>query len=355
MTKYVSYEQSGVNIDANDIMVDQIHTAVASTYGPRVMDLKNGFAGLFRLDYDEKLFKKNYKNPVLVACTDGVGSKVQLAAEVKKYDGVGIDLVAMSVNDMLVQGAEPLFFLDYLGVHKLDPNEITEMVKGVAAGCRLADCALIGGETAEMPDTYRKDDFDMAGFAVGVVERKKIITGKAIQQGDIILGLASSGLHSNGFSLVRNICFKKCGFKMSDKFPDFPGQTLGDVLLEPTRIYVRSVVKLLSQYKVKQVVHGMAHITGSGLVGNVPRVLPNDCNAVINKSSWPRPKVFDFLQKHGPVEEEEMFRVFNMGIGFVMIVAQDFADAVEKKLTQYGEQVYRIGKVSAGSCKVVLK
>ena len=355
MSKYISYEQSGVSIDANDEMVRQIYSCVTSTFGPRVIESKNGFAGMFRLDYDERLFKKNYKSPVLVACTDGVGSKVQLTGKIKKFDTVGIDLVAMNVNDMLVQGAEPLFFLDYLAVNKLEPKVITELVKGVAAGCRLADCALIAGETAEMPDTYRKDDFDMAGFAVGVVERKKIITGKNIRPGDYILGLASSGLHSNGYSLVRNICFKKAALKMTDTLDELDGAALGDTLLEPTRIYVRPIVKLLSQYKVKRVVHGMAHITGGGLVGNIPRVLPKDCNAVIKKSSWPVPKIFTFLQKTGPVEEEEMFRVFNMGIGFVLIVAEDFADSIAKKLTRYGEQVYKIGRITTGTGKVVLK
>jgi len=355
MSKYISYEQSGVSIDANDEMVQQIYSCVASTFGPRVIKTKNGFAGMFRLDYDERLFKKNYKSPVLVACTDGVGSKVQLAGKIKKFDTVGIDLVAMNVNDMLVQGAEPLFFLDYLAVNKLEPKVITELVKGVAAGCRLADCALIAGETAEMPDTYRKDDFDMAGFAVGVVERKKIITGKNIRPGDYILGLASSGLHSNGYSLVRNICFKKAALKMTDTLAELDGAALGDTLLEPTRIYVRPIVKLLSQYKVKKVVHGMAHITGGGLVGNIPRVLPKDCNAVIKKTSWPIPKIFTFLQKTGPVEEEEMFKVFNMGIGFVLIVAEDFADSIAKKLTRYGEQVYKIGRITTGTGKVVLK
>ena len=355
MSKYISYEQSGVSIDANDEMVRQIYSCVASTFGPRVIETKNGFAGMFRLDYDERLFKKNYKSPVLVACTDGVGSKVQLAGKIKKFDTIGIDLVAMNVNDMLVQGAEPLFFLDYLAVNKLEPKVITELVKGVAAGCRLADCALIAGETAEMPDTYRKDDFDMAGFAVGVVERKKIITGKNMRPGDYILGLASSGLHSNGYTLARNICFKKHKMKMTDVPDEFDGATLGDVLLEPTRIYVRAIVKLLSQYKVKQVVHGMAHITGGGLAGNIPRVLPKDCNAVIKKTSWPVPKIFTFLQKIGPVEEEEMFRVFNMGIGFVLIVAEDFADSIAKKLTKYGEQVYKIGRITTGTGKVILK
>ena len=355
MSKYLTYEQSGVKLDANDEMVRQIYSCVAGTFGPRVIEAKNTFAGMFRLDYDEKIFKKNYKNPVLVACTDGVGSKVQLAEKIKKFDTVGIDLVAMSVNDMLVQGAEPLFFLDYLAVHKLEPKIIAELVKGIATGCRLADCALIGGETAEMPDTYRKDDFDMAGFAVGVVERKKVITGTNIRKGDVILGLASSGLHSNGYTLVRNICFKQKNLKVTDALDELDGALLGDVLLEPTRIYVRPIVKLLSQYKVKRIVHGMAHITGGGLPGNIPRVLPRDCNAVIKKVNWPKHKIFTFLQKAGPVEETEMFRVFNMGIGFVLIVAEDFADSIKKKMTRYGEKVYKIGRITTGTGRVVRK
>jgi phosphoribosylformylglycinamidine cyclo-ligase len=355
MSKAVTYEQAGVSIEANDEMVERIQSYVAGTFGPRVINLRGGFAGLFRLDYDEKLFKKNYRNPVLVACTDGVGSKVQLAAKIKKYDTVGIDLVAMSVNDMLVQGAEPLFFLDYIAAHKLVPETIAEMVKGVANGCKIADCALLGGETAEMPDTYSQGDFDMAGFAVGIVERRKIITGRNIRRGDVILGLASSGLHSNGYALARNICFKQLGLKMTDRIIELDGQILGDVLLEPTRIYVKPVVKLLSQYKVKKVVHGMAHITGGGLVGNIPRVLPKDCNAVINKSAWPRHKIFDFLQAKGPVVEEEMYRVFNMGIGYVLIVAEDFADSIEHKLGRHGEKVYKIGRITSGNGKVVFK
>jgi phosphoribosylformylglycinamidine cyclo-ligase len=355
MSKHISYEQSGVSIDANDRMVGQIYSAVASTFGPRVIESKDGFAGMFRLDYDERLFKKNYKNPVLVACTDGVGSKVQLAAEMKRFDTVGIDLVAMSVNDMLVQGAEPLFFLDYLGVHKLEPEFVAELVKGVAIGCRQADCALIGGETAEMPDTYSRDDFDMAGFAVGVVERKRIITGRLIGKGDVVLGLASNGIHSNGYTLVRNICFKRAGLKTTDTPEGLGGAALGDVLLEPTRIYVRPLVRLLSKYKVKRVVHGMAHITGGGLVGNIPRVLPKNCNAIIKKSSWPKHDIFTFLRETGPVEEEEMFRVFNMGIGFVLVVAEDFADSITKKLTKFGEKVYKIGRITTGTGKVVLK
>jgi phosphoribosylformylglycinamidine cyclo-ligase len=352
---FLSYEASGVSIDANDRMVERISRSVASTHGPRVIGLENGFAGLFRLDYDEKLFKRNYRNPVLVACTDGVGTKIIIAQQMGRYDTVGIDLVAMSVNDMIVQGAEPLFFLDYLAVNKLDPEQIAQMVESVAAGCRLADCALIGGETAEMPDLYGKDEYDMAGFAVGVVERDRIITGNTVQKGDVILGLASSGIHSNGYSLVRNICFKKHKLKVTDPIKQLNGQRIGDVLLEPTRIYVKSIVKLLNSYKVKKVVHGMAHITGGGLVGNIPRVLPADCNAVLKTKSWPVPPIFKYLQEAGPVEDDEMFRVFNMGIGFVLIVAADFADAIAEKLTRSGECVYRIGTITAGSKKVILK
>jgi len=355
VSKYVSYEQSGVSIGAGDQAAERIYAAVASTFGPRVIELKDGFAGMFRLDYDERLFKRNYKNPVLVACTDGVGTKIKIAAAAKKFDTVGIDAVAMCVNDMLVQGAEPLFFLDYLAVNKVEPKIIAEMVKGVAAGCRLADCALIGGETAEMPDIYAKGDFDMVGFAVGVVERKKIIAGKTVRNGDVILGLGSSGLHSNGFSLVRNICFKKAALKLTDTLGELDGAELAAVLLEPTGIYVRSIVKLLSKYKVKRIVHGMAHITGGGLPGNIVRILPRNCNAIIKKSSWAVPKIFTFLQNKGPVEEQEMFRVFNMGIGFVLIVAEDFADSIKKKLTKYGERVYKIGRVTTGTGRVILK
>ena len=310
---------------------------------------------MFRLDYDEKLFKKNYRNPVLVACTDGVGTKIVIAQAMGRFDSVGIDLVAMSVNDMIVQGAEPLFFLDYLAVNKLEPERVVEMVDGIANGCRQADCALIGGETAEMPDIYGKDEFDMAGFAVGVVERDKIITGSRVEKGDVIIGLASNGVHSNGFSLARHICFKQEKLKPTEPIAELDGQSIGDALLEPTRIYVRSIVKLLNQYKVKRVVHAMAHITGGGLVGNIPRVLPKNCNAVIKKSSWPVPPIFSFMQKAGPVQEEEMFRVFNMGIGYVLAVAPDFAPSILKKLNSYGEKAHQIGTVTAGSGKVVLK
>lgn len=355
MAKTISYADAGVSINANDQMVDRIQSALTSTYGPRVIAAKNAFAGLFRLDYDERLFKKNYRNPVLVACTDGVGSKVQLAAQIQRYDTVGIDLVAMSVNDMLVGGAEPLFFLDYLAVHTLEPAQIAEMVQGIAAGCRLADCALIGGETAEMPDTYKSGDFDMAGFAVGVVEKDRIITGQSVEPGDVVLGLGSSGLHSNGYTLARHICFQKAKLALEAPVDALGGVPLADVLLEPTRIYVRSVVKLLSQYKVKRVVHAMAHITGGGLVGNIPRVLPKHCDAVIHRGRWPVPDIFPFLQEAGPVDPDEMFRVFNMGIGYVLVVAKDFAHSIVGKLTRYGEMVYTIGTITHGAGRVLLR
>lgn len=355
MTEYLTYAKSGVDIDANDVMVERIRSSVQSTYGPRVIDIHGGFAGLFRLDYDEKLFKKNYKNPVLAACTDGVGTKMLVARDMKKFDTVGFDLVAMNVNDMLVMGAEPLFFLDYLAVNKLEPAKVAELVESVSAACRVANCALIGGETAEMPDIYKKDDYDMAGFAVGVVEKNKIINGSKVQAGDIILGLASSGLHSNGYALARHICFKKLGLKVTQKMDEFAGKSIGEALLAPTKIYVRPIIKLLAQYKTKHIIHGMAHITGGGLPGNVPRVLPAKCDAVLDKSSWKKEPIFDFLQKSGPVEEEEMFRVFNMGIGYVLIVAPDFATSIAKKLRSFGETVYKIGSIRRGTGNVIIK
>ena len=352
----ISYEQSGVNIDANDVMVERISRSVSSTHGPRVISLENGFAGLFRLDYDEKLFKKNYKSPVLVACADGVGTKVLIAQEMNRFETIGQDLVAMNVNDMLVQGAEPLFFLDYVGINHLDPEIVAKLVESIARGCKMADCALIGGETAEMPDIYdKKNEYDLAGFAVGVVDRRRIITGRTVRKGDIVLGLASSGIHSNGYTLVRHILFKQHSFKLTDRIDELGPAALGDVLLEPTKIYVHSIVSLLSGYKRKRIVHGMAHITGGGLVGNIPRVLPANCDAVLKKDSWPVPPIFHFLQKLGPVEEQEMFRVFNMGIGYVLIVAPDFADSVKQKLKKSGQTVYEIGVIAAGKKTVVLK
>lgn len=348
----MTYSQAGVDITANDRMVDLIKDNVVRTHGPRVMYLHNAFAGLFRLDYDQKLLRKNYRNPVLVACTDGVGTKIKIAAQMRRYDTVGIDLVAMSINDMLVQGAEPLFFLDYIAINKLIPEQINEFVKGIAEGCVQADCALLGGETAEMPALYKPGDFDLAGFGVGVVEKNRIVTGEHVEVGDSIIGLASSGLHSNGYALARAICDRN---KLDlNKVYEELGEPLGEALLRPTRIYVKAVMGLLKHYKVKKVVKAMAHITGSGLVGNIPRVLPKTCDAVLNRK-WRIPPIFTFLQKQGPVEEEEMYRVFNMGIGYVLVVASSFTRSIMAHLRQLGETPCFLGKIKRGEGKVQLR
>ena len=354
MPKPITYSDAGVNIDANDQMVERISDHVKRTHGPRVIHLHNAFAGLFRLDYDEKLFKKNYRNPVLVACTDGVGTKIKIATQLQRFDSVGIDLVAMSVNDMLVQGAEPLFFLDYIAVNQLAPEQIAQFVKGISDGCTLAECALLGGETAEMPDLYTTGEFDLAGFAVGVVEKDRLVTGDRAEPGDLVIGLASSGLHSNGYSLVRKICFDTCNLDPTAHV-DQLGETLGDALLRPTRIYVKAIVNLLAKYKVKKVVKAMAHITGGGLVGNIPRVIGPKLDVVLQRNKWPVPPIFPFLQKMGPVDEDEMFRVFNMGIGYVLVVAPDFAKSVMAHLTKLGETPYLIGKVKPGKQRVIIK
>ena len=347
MSTPITYRQAGVNIDANDRMVELIGAHVKKTHGPRVIHMHNAFAGLFRLDYDEKLFQKNYRNPVLVACTDGVGTKVKIAAMMNRFDTIGIDLVAMNVNDMLVQGAEPLFFLDYIAVNSLIPEQINEFIAGISQGCCQADCALLGGETAEMPDVYRPGDFDLAGFAVGVIEKNRIISGQHVKPGDSVIGLASSGVHSNGYALVRKICFDQAGLSLDQHLEEL-GETLGSALLRPTRIYVKPIIALLKKYKVKKVVKAMAHITGGGLVGNIPRVIGPDLDIVLQKK-WPVPPIFTFLQKLGPVDEPEMFRVFNMGIGYVLIVAPGFTRSIMTHLRKLGEKPFFIGKVKRGA------
>lgn len=351
----MTYADSGVNIEAGDAMVGMIKSHMRRTYGPRVLGRHGGFAGCFRLDFNEKLFKRNYRDPVLVSCTDGVGTKVKLATEMGVYDTVGQDLVAMSVNDLIVQAAEPLFFLDYIAVSKLDPEISTQMVKGVADGCVLSGCALLGGETAEMSDVYEPGEFDMAGFAVGVCELKRMLDGSRVEKDDVILGLGSSGIHSNGYSLVRAI-IKKAGLDLKKVYPDLDEElTLGRVLLEPTRIYAKSVVNVLRKYKVKQVVSGMAHITGGGLPGNVNRAIGEDLNAKIDTKAWTPPLVFDFLQKHGNVDQDEMFKVFNMGIGYVLMVRPHFAESVAQQLAKSGETVSVLGKIVKGTGKVVMQ
>ncbi len=321
--KPITYRDAGVDIDAGDALVEAIKPFAKRTLRPEVLAGIGGFGALAEIP-------KKYRQPVLVSGTDGVGTKLKLAFELRRHDTVGIDLVAMSVNDILTQGAEPLFFLDYFACGKLDVAVATEVVKGVARGCELAGCALIGGETAEMPGMYAEDEYDLAGFALGVVEKDRIVDGRSIRPGDVILGLAASGPHSNGYSLIRKILERARPPRGVD-------------LLEPTRIYVKPVLKLLESVPVK----GLAHITGGGLIGNVPRILPEKTRAVIDKASWPRPTVFEWLQREGKVAEGEMHRVFNCGIGMTVVVAAEHADAAVRSLSGAGETVFRIGRIEA--------
>ncbi len=339
----LTYKEAGVDIHAGDAMVDQIKHLCTRTHSSRVLGKYGAFAGLFQLDFAEKLFARNYREPVLIACTDGVGTKIKIAAAMGKYDTVGIDLVAMNVNDLIVQGGEPLFFLDYLAVNRLDPAITTQMVKGISDACVEAGCSLLGGETAEMPAVYAPGEFDMAGFAVGVVEKSKILDGTTMEAGDSVIGLASNGIHSNGYALVRQIV-QKTGAGMGDFIPEFKC-TLGEELLRPTRIYVKSVQKLLAKYKVKKIVKAMAHVTGGGLAGNVPRVLPEGFAVRLKRDAWDVPAVFGWLQKNGPVDMEEMYSVFNMGIGYVLIVRPTFTKPIMTHLRTLGEKPYFLGKV----------
>ncbi len=328
----LSYRDAGVDIDAGDALVEAIKPYAKRTMRPEVLAGIGGFGALVEIS-------KKYREPVLVAGTDGVGTKLKLAFRLNRHDTVGIDLVAMSVNDVLVQGAEPLFFLDYFACGKLELASATDVIKGVARGCELAGCALIGGETAEMPSMYPAGEYDLAGFAVGVVEKSAIIDGRDIVAGDAVLGLASSGAHSNGYSLIRAIIERA----KPDLEADFHGRPLGEVLLEPTRIYVKPLLALMQKIKVK----GLAHITGGGLLENIPRALPAGVTAVLQKSAWPMPPLFSWLQRHGGVAEAEMHRVFNCGIGMTLIVAEADAATALRLLAEAGESAYRIGRVEA--------
>jgi phosphoribosylformylglycinamidine cyclo-ligase len=320
---------------------------IKRTHTPRVLDGFGGFAALFSLDYNSRLFARNYRHPVLVSCTDGVGSKLKVASLAGKHDTVGIDLVAMSVNDCLCTGGEPLLFLDYLAMPKDDPALTRDLIKGISDGCMEAECSLVGGETAILPDFYQPGDYDMAGFCVGVVERDHIINGRAIQLGDVVLGLASTGLHSNGYSLVRKVVLEHQGLKVGDFLPEL-GRTVGEELLEPTRIYVRPVKGILRHYPVKRrVVRGLAHITGGGLVDNVPRVLPPG-RRVFLRRGWPASPVFAWLQRLGNIDPVEMDHVFNMGIGFVMIVSPYYAESIQRQLEEDRVPTYVIGEVREG-------
>ena len=331
MNPSYTYKDAGVDIDAGDALVERIKPLAKKTLRPEVLTGIGGFGALVEIS-------KKYREPVLVSGTDGVGTKLKLAFHMQRHDSVGIDLVAMSVNDILVQGAEPLFFLDYFACGRLDVGVAETVIGGIARGCELSGCALIGGETAEMPDMYPDGEYDLAGFAVGVVEKSRIITGQSIVPGDVVLGLASSGAHSNGYSLIR----KLVEISGVDLDGDFHGRPFGDALLEPTRIYVKTMLDLMQRLPVK----GMAHITGGGLTGNIPRMLPQNCAVALRRDSWQRLPLFDWLQQTGRIADAEMHRTFNCGIGLVAVVASEHASTALAALAAAGERAWQIGSVT---------
>ncbi len=328
-----AYKEAGVDIEAGNQFVGKIKQSVKSTYRPEVLGDLGGFGGLFQLDVSQ------YTQPILVSGTDGVGTKIRVAQMAGKHDTVGIDLVAMCVNDIIVQGAEPLFFLDYVGVGQLNPDAMAQVVEGIAEGCRQARCALIGGETAEMPGMYRGEDYDLAGFSVGIVNKDQMITGETIQDGDALLGLPSSGIHSNGYSLVRKIIFEQEGLSCDDVL--FDDLTVGQVLLEPTRIYVKALLSLMKKVDVK----GLVHITGGGFTENIPRVLPEGLHFQLDEEAWPSLLIFEYLQDKGQLSQDEMRRTFNCGVGMVIVLAKEQADLAQQILKEQCEASYRLGRV----------
>lgn len=342
--KPLSYRDAGVDIEAGNEAVEKIKTAVCSTYRPEVLGDLGGFGGLFALN------TQKYQEPILVAGTDGVGTKLEIAFMMNQHQTIGQDLVAMCVNDVLAQGAEPLFFLDYLAVGKLDPDQVAEVVTGVAAACRLSGCSLIGGETAEMAGFYRPGEYDVAGFCVGVVDKAKLLPRTDLQAGDILIGLPSSGLHSNGYSLVRKICFERMKFGVDDYIEEL-GKTLGAELLTPTKLYPKLVLPLLNQFPIKAVVH----LTGGGFQENLPRVLTQDLLVRVNPSSWHIPPIFSLLQKWGGVTDFEMFRTFNMGIGLVLVVSNEEAYALVETLAAAGERSFVMGCLEKGSRQTIIE
>ena len=331
-----TYRQAGVNIESGNEFVRRITPLVRSTFRPEVLTDLGGFGGLFRFQADR------YAEPVLVSGTDGVGTKLKVAFLMDRHDTVGIDLVAMCVNDVVVSGAEPLFFLDYLATGKLAVPKAEAILRGIADGCRQAGCSLIGGETAEMPSMYAEGEYDLAGFAVGVVDRSKIIDGKDIVPGDLLVGLASTGLHSNGYSLARRVLLEDGGLTVKSRISDLD-QPLGEMLLTPTRIYAKQILALAADYPIK----GLAHITGGGLTENLPRILPKGCRARVHRGAWPVPPIFQVLRKMGKVDEEELYRVFNMGIGLALVVSANHVEQLIARAAELGDRGYRIGEIVA--------
>lgn len=336
-----TYKQAGVDIAAGNEAVERMKKHVKTTFRPEVMTDLGGFGALFKLNKDQ------YEEPVLVSGTDGVGTKLKLAFAMDQHDTIGIDAVAMCVNDIVVQGAEPLFFLDYLACDKVIPAKIESIVKGIADGCNQAGCSLIGGETAEMPGMYSEGEYDIAGFTVGIVDKSKMINGANIAAGDTVIGLASSGVHSNGFSLVRKLLLEDAGYSLEQELPELGGR-LGDVLLAPTKIYVKPLLGLLKEIEVK----GMAHITGGGFIENIPRMLPDGVNIDIEYGSWPILPIFKLMQEQGDISNKDMFTTFNMGIGMVLVVKEQDTDAALQYLRTAGEEAYVIGRVTEGERNV---
>lgn len=343
--KGLSYRDAGVDIDTKGQFTTDIYSKMKTTFGQRVIENPDGFGGLFALN--SRL--KKYRQPVLVSSTDGVGTKLKIAFMMDKHDTIGIDLVAMCVNDIIVLGAEPLFLLDYLASSKIVPKVLHEVLDGIVDGCRQAGCALIGGETPEMPGFYHEGEYDIAGFVVGVVEKDKIITGKTIKPGDRVIGLRSSGIHSNGFSLVRKVFFDKAKMKITQNLTKYGlNTTLGAELIKPTRIYVKSILKVLNKHKTQKIVKGIAHITGGGLLENIPRILPEGCAVQLERDRWDAPGIFKIIQDVGNIHDHEMFHVFNMGIGMVLIVSKTDVETVLNDLRQAKEPGIVIGEVTRG-------
>ena len=342
-----TYKDAGVDLDIYRQSMARLPRLMQRTFTPRVMELEGGFAGLFQVDFNQGLFARTYKQPVLVSGTDGVGTKLQVAKRTGIHDTIGIDLVAMCVNDIICCGAEPLFFLDYVAMSQDDPERLEQIVQGISDGCVHADCSLLGGETAIMPDLYRKGDYDLAGFCVGIVEKDDLIDGSQMEPGDVVIGVASSGLHSNGFSLVRKIVFDIAGLTVRSRVEEF-GKSVGQILLTPTRIYSQPIRRILKHYTVKNVVHGIAHVTGGGIQENLERIIPGGVHAELARDSWDIPPVFKWIQQLGDVENEEMDRVFNLGIGLVLVVSNYYADNIQRILKREGLESWKLGEIKSG-------
>jgi phosphoribosylformylglycinamidine cyclo-ligase len=342
-----TYKDAGVDLDIYRQSMARLPRLMQRTFTPRVMELEGGFAGLFQVDFNQGLFARTYKQPVLVSGTDGVGTKLQVAKRTGIHNTIGIDLVAMCVNDIICCGAEPLFFLDYVAMSQDDPERLEQIVQGISDGCVHADCSLLGGETAIMPDLYRKGEYDLAGFCVGIVEKDDLIDGSQMEPGDVVIGVASSGLHSNGFSLVRKIVFDIAGLTVRSRVEEF-GKSVGQILLTPTRIYSQPIRRILKHYTVKNVVHGIAHVTGGGIQENLERIIPEGVHAELVRESWDIPPVFKWIQQLGDVDNEEMDRVFNLGIGLVLVVSNYYADNIQRILQREGLESWKMGEIKPG-------